>query len=229
MASRLLLATPMYDHRCHGAYFGSVLKLARSVEFDILSLTGCCFIDVAREEIVKQFLAGPWSHLLFIDSDLGFEAQGVLKMLAYCNDEKYQIMGAGCPKRELSWKKIKEAALAGDDEDTLPYRGTNWNYNLALPTEFNPEFPLEVSEIGTGIMVIRREVFDKLTPPYFVSGWQQKEVNEKIEHEYMGEDIMFCRRYRESGGKVWMAPWVLTNHMGIMAYKGDIRKANLTY
>ncbi len=230
--SKLLVATPMYDHRCHGLFYGSMLKLARNVEFDAISINGCCFIDVAREEIVKTFLKGDWSTLLFIDSDLEFDTQGVLKMLAYSNDPNYPILGAACPKKELNWNKIKEAALAGEDAETLPYKGTNWNYNLALPTEFNPDLPLEVNEIGTGIMVIRREVFSKIEAPYFQSGWSSKDEAVAKYHkpgEYVGEDIRFCKKFRDTGGKVWMAAWVLTKHIGFMAYPGDIRKANLLY
>jgi hypothetical protein len=219
--SKLLVATPMYDNRCHGVYHGSMLRLARSVEFDEIAISGCCFIDVAREEMAKTFMQGEWTNLLMIDSDIGFETAGVLKMLAYSNDPEYPIIGAACPKRQFNWKKVKESADSGEDVEMFPYRGCDWNYNIKEAATFDTRFPIRVDEVGTGIMAIRREVFESMQTPYFTSGWEGS--------EYIGEDIKFCRRFRESGGKVWMAPWVLTKHMGVMAYPGDMTKANLNY
>jgi hypothetical protein len=219
--SKLLLACPMYDGRCHSEYHGSVLRLARLLEFDEYNVKGCCFVDVARNQIAEVFLKGDWTHLLMIDSDIGFETAGVLKILAYANDPEYPIIGAACPKRQLNLKKVKESVEAGESEDMLLYRGCDWNYNIREAATFDTRFPILVDEIGAGIMAVRREVFESMTTPYFESPY--------INGEKIGEDIMFCRRFRESGGKVWMAPWVLTKHMGVMAYPGDMTKANLNY
>lgn len=220
--SKLLVATPMRDSRCHGVYMGSMMELRSKISFDFMSITGSCFIDVARSELAEHFMSGDWTHLLFIDDDIGFDVEGVLKMLWYSKSKSdMSIIGAACPKRQLNWKKIKEAALAGEPEENFAFRGVDWNYNIPNAKTFNTGEPLEVNEIGTGIMAVQRKVFEKLDKPYFRTMHDGK--------EYIGEDVLFCRRWRESGGKVWMAPWVLTKHMGVMAYQGDIRLANLNY
>ena len=215
----------MHDQRCHGIFLGSMLKLARTIPFDFITVCGDCFIDHARHELVTHFMSGSWELLAFIDDDIGFEIEGFVKMLNYARTPEFPIIGAACPKRQFNMKKMRESAIKGEDEETMQYRATDWNYNLPVGTEFEVAKPLEVDSIGTGIMIVRREVFEKLQAPYFNSHWKQNGKGP----EYIGEDVDFCTRWKQTGGKVWMAPWVLTMHMGTMAYPGDIRRANLSY
>lgn len=40
---------------------------------------------------------------------------------------------------------------------------------------------------------------------------------------YLSEDYMFCKRWRDIGGKIWVCPWINLIHHGTYQYHGNIR------
>jgi GT2 family glycosyltransferase len=104
---------------------------------------------------------------------------------------------------------LEQLALAGQ-RWTMRFEQAEGEFDIELDN------PVPVLELGTGCMVIRREVFQKLHAPFFDAkhdeGW-----------EFIGEDVRFCREWRALGGKVWLAPWVRSTHVGTYAFPGDIR------
>jgi GT2 family glycosyltransferase len=85
--------------------------------------------------------------------------------------------------------------------------------------EFTLDDLVEVGEIGTAIMVIKREVFTKLPRPYFDAKY--------YDGKHCGEDFEFCKKAREAGIKILMTPWVRSHHIGEYAYPADMRGAIL--
>ena len=97
--------------------------------------------------------------------------------------------------------------------------------------------PTEISESGTGFMLIKRETFEQFSKAYphlkYISDlnnsvWHNKElmayfdtvIDEKTKR-YLSEDYMFCQFARKAGLKVWLCPWVKLQHIGNYTYKGD--------
>lgn len=70
----------------------------------------------------------------------------------------------------------------------------------------------ECLELPTAFMRIKREVFEKLKKPYFKIGSHPKDF---------GEDIYFCRRWCETGGKLWIDSDINFTHRGGRAWKGN--------
>ena len=71
-------------------------------------------ITRARNYIADEFLRSNHTHLMFIDSDIGFAAKDVLSLAALQSDESdYDIICGPYPKKVISWEKIKLAVDKG--------------------------------------------------------------------------------------------------------------------
>ena len=103
--------------------------------------------------------------MLFIDADIHFDPRDVIALLALEKD----IVGGPYPKKSIKWNSIKEAVKKHPDIDPgdLEKLAGDYVFNPVPGTEkFSVAEPIEVLEIGTGFMMIRREVFDKFKEKY---------------------------------------------------------------
>jgi hypothetical protein len=99
--------------------------------------------------------------------------------------------------------------------------------------------PLEVWAGGTGMMLIKREVFEKLgdVVPVYVNDVVDLSNNNKpreqikeffatsIEPEtgrLLSEDYHFCYIWRKLGGKIYAAPWMKLGHLGSYIFEGEL-------
>src|SRR6056300_1728857 len=83
---KLFVATPMYGGQCHGMYTKSTADLAKlcqayGIECKFFYLFNESLITRARNYCVDEFLRSDYTHLMFIDSDIGFAAQDIFVML----------------------------------------------------------------------------------------------------------------------------------------------------
>ena len=112
----VLVCTPMYGGRCDGIYTKSSLALIKralqhGVEIDFHFVFNESLITRARNYCVDEFLRGHWTHLMFIDSDIGYSADDVLVLLALMEeDSPYDVMCGPYPKKTIAWEKVYEAA-----------------------------------------------------------------------------------------------------------------------
>lgn len=168
--SKLFVATPMYGGMNNGLYMKACLDLqALCFQYGIENRFSFLFneslITRARNYLVDEFLRSGYTHLLFIDSDIHFEPQDVLAMLAMDKD----VIGAPYPKKTINWKNIstamvKNPAIQPSELDNLV---GDYVFNPVPGTKsFNVREPLEVLELGTGYMMVKREVFDKFREAY---------------------------------------------------------------
>jgi hypothetical protein len=201
----------------------------------------------ARNRLAKAFLNGPFTHLLFIDSDIGFEPLDVLKMLA----ANMRAVGGIYALKEYAWDR-----MVGATENELPTAGLDYCYNATgRVVEHNGEKAIafralrgciEVGEIGTGFLLIQRETLElfaaeypKLsyaeeTPPKSGNGNTVADmVTEGAparittffdygihEDRYLSEDFFFCRKWRDIGGRVWCFPEANLSHAGVHVFAG---------
>jgi hypothetical protein len=114
--------------------------------------------------------------MLFIDSDIGFNPQDVIAMMALQTPESpYDVMAGPYPKKCITWEKIKQAVDAGvadEDPNRLEDFVGDFVFNPAVD-ENDPstksirlDEPAQVLETGTGFMMIRRSTFDKYKAAY---------------------------------------------------------------
>lgn len=195
---KLFLATPMYGGQCAGMYSKSVADLSAmclryGVELKMYFLFNESLITRARNYCCDEFMRSGSTHLMFIDSDIGFNPQDVLAMLAMMTDDSpYDIMAGPYPKKCISWEKIKVAVEKGAADEN-----PNNLENFVGDYVFNPVGgvssipigePVEVSEAGTGFMMIRKKTFEMFDKAYPQQSYRPDHV--RTEHFDGSREIM---------------------------------------
>lgn len=245
---KLLIATPCYGGMNHGFFTKSCVDLSKlcakyNIEIDYFFLFNESLITRARNYCVDTFLRSDFTHLMFIDSDIGFNPHDVISLLALSDPEsEYDILCGPYPKKTISWEKIKLAVDKGfadkNPQDLSRFVG-DYVFNPAEgKTEIPLNVPAEVQEGGTGFMMIHRAVFEKYAEAYPELKYSPDHVRSKdfdgsreitaffdtVIHEgrYLSEDYMFCVWARKIGLKVWMCPWMQLTHTGSYTFGGSL-------
>jgi hypothetical protein len=169
--NKLFVATPMYGGMSHGMYVKSCLDLQSvcsqyGIEVRFSFIFNESLITRARNYLVDEFLrAEGFTHLLFIDADIHFDPRDVIALLALDKD----VIGGPYPKKSIKWASIKEGVKRHPEitPAEMEKLAGDFVFNPAPGTEkFSVAEPIEVLEIGTGFMMVKREVFDKFKDAY---------------------------------------------------------------
>lgn len=250
---KLFIATPMYGGMNHGLYANAcldlqVLLLQHGIQVKFSFMFNESLITRARNYLVHEFLQckDEYTHFLFLDSDIHFQPQDVLDLIRLDKD----VIGAPYPKKTIHWANIAEAARKHpnlDPKDLEKLVGS-FVFNAAQgTTSFPLNEPLEVLEIGTGFMLIKRHVFQQFKDAYPDLKFKQDYIgqanfdpNQYVHvffdtiidttasatgggsERYLSEDYMFCQIWRKIGGKVFLCPWMQTRHIGAYAFTGSM-------
>lgn len=249
--NKLFVATPMYGGMANGLYVKSSLDLQAvmsryGVETKFSFLFNESLITRARNYLVDEFLRSECTHLLFIDSDIHYDPRDVIALMALDKD----VIGAPYPKKSINWGNIAAAARKHPNLDPkeLETLVGEYVFNVVKGTsQFQVTEPLEVMEIGTGFMMVKREVFGKYAEAYpeyrykpdhvgqanfdgsrYIHAYFDTVIDPDSER-YLSEDYMFCQWWRKIGGQIFLCPWMKTQHIGTYAFSGNMPKvAELT-
>ena len=120
----IFVGTPMYGGQCAGLFCKSSNDLSSlcakyGIELRFYYLFNESLVQRARNYVVDEFLRSSCTHLMFIDSDIGFRANDVLSLLGIqtLHPEKFDIMTGPYPKKTIAWEKVKMAVQAGKAEN----------------------------------------------------------------------------------------------------------------
>ena len=255
---KVFIATPMYGGMAHGMYIKSCLDLQTTlgkygIETKFSFLFNESLITRARNYLVDEFLRSGYTHLLFIYSDVHYNPEDVVALLALDKD----VIGGPYPKNSINWGNVAEAARKHPNMNPreLEKLVGEYVFNVVKGTsQFQVTEPLEVMEIGTGYMLVKRHVFDKMAIEYpnirykpdhvgqsnfdgsrYIHAYFDTVIDSKESitgggtDRYLSEDYMFCQMWRKMGGEIWLCPWMKTQHIGTYAFTGDMPKvAELT-
>ena len=240
MNLHLVIGTPMYGGMCTSEYTQSLLNLSESANKSDVKLTTIflgneSLIQRGRNTVAHHFMNLPdATHLLFIDADIKFRTEDIVKMIAA---DKSLIVGPVALKG-YNWDEIRQAAVNGEDD--IGRTGGVFNINKLPGIDMVDEnTPFEIEHGGNAFMMIRRDVFETLKPhtPIYTNGGRslpdgveiydyfRVEINKDTNH-LLSEDYFFCHAYRQLGGKVWCAPWVETGHFGSHLFNGKYSRNN---
>ncbi len=249
---KLFVATPMYGGQCHGTYCRSVADLTAmcvkyGIEMRVYYLFNESLITRARNYCVDEFLRSDSTHMMFIDSDIGFNPNDVLSLLALQDDESpYDIIGGPYPKKCISWEKIVQAVNKGvgdENPNELEKYVGDFVFNPIVDagqTEIKLNEPAKVLEIGTGFMMIKRKVFDEYKAAYPQYSYKPDHVRtaafdgtreihayfdciiDPATKRYLSEDYMFCQNVIKMGGTIWLCPWMELQHTGSYTFGGSL-------
>lgn len=233
-----MIATPMYGGVCNGAYLKSLIALVnilskKGYEVNYSELSNESLITRARNTLTEIFLRTGYDYLLFIDADEGFDAATVAKMI----EEDEMLIGAAVPMKGINWDRVKLAANQGESD--LSKFTAIYNVNISAEQKENlrnnPGGKVEVDYIGSGLMLIHRDVFQKLkefTPSYrsdqagesgisygeTIHNFWRTEIDPDS-NRLLSEDYNFCKMWKSIGGKIYLAPYVRVIHAGTYWFK----------
>lgn len=241
---KLFVATPMYGGQCAGPYTKSCLDLSTlcikyNIPVQFFFLFNESLITRARNYLVDEFLRSEATHLLFIDSDIDFNPMDVIAMAALDKD----IVGGPYSKKTIAWEKVYDAVKLDMIQNPLQLTEFSGDYVFNVvpgTTEIRTDTPVQVMEIGTGFMMVRRDVFEKFKAAYPDLSYKpdhnrtvQFDGSRKIHmyfqalidpesERYLSEDYMFCQWCRKIGLEVWFCPWMKLKHIGMYVYGGSL-------
>ncbi len=199
-------------------------------------------IDSAEITIARNTMATyAWrketiTHLLFVDDDMTFEPDAVIDLLRH----NQPLIGCIYPKRVVSMERIWEAGKAGLSLNEALTEGSEF-VTPRLPSSGQLEVRegvIEVEGLGMGVTLIRREVLTTLVDQGKVerrrlqSGgemdafgntfvWGFFDAVEAPDGSYLlSEDLSFCHRWREIGGKVYGTVDRKIGHIGSFIFAG---------
>jgi hypothetical protein len=150
---KLFVALPAYDFKVSLKLAVSLARLAQmlpghGIELSIGSVCGCSVVSRARNLLVKDFLETDCTDLMFIDADINFEPDDVLRLMAWSSDAEKGIVG-GVPRTRKT-NKVYIAQLDQDEEGLTMNR-------MGL---------VRAKRIATAFMMVRRDVFERLVNDY---------------------------------------------------------------
>ncbi len=157
---------------------------------------------------------------MFVDADIGFEPESIFRLILADKD----IVGGLYPKKALPIQYVVNKIPGAKQQGDL----------------------VQVNNLGTGFMMINRNVIETLIAKnpqlHYVDAigldikydpYKYALFNSEIDPatlEFMSEDYLFCKRWRDNGGEIWADLGIVLNHIGYYVFKGDATqlKPNLT-
>ena len=250
----IFIATPCYGGQIGEPYFRSMMKFSilcnkYNIQYTISTLANESLITRGRNTLNSFFMENKQAtHLFFIDADIEFNAEDILRMVAYDKD----IVVGAYPKKALNWESIMSAARNPDLQETpetIEGHSSNYvvNFDFLKDKDGNktPQVQIEdnlvkLKDAGTGFMCIKKEVIQKMFDNHpELSYANDINVDQKFEkhmyalfdtiidpesRRYLSEDYTFCRRWQDMDGEVFLDPRTALNHVGHYTFRGNIRK-----
>jgi hypothetical protein len=213
------------------------------IPFEMMTIGNESLIQRARNGIVAKFMGDKTAtHLMFIDADITFSWINIVKLLL----SGKELCGGCYPKKCFNWDKIKHQIQKNPNlsDDELMAKSLDYVFNPIYHKEGdNVVIKLnngmaQVKDIGTGFMLINKSVIHKMIKKYpetkFVNNVAGYGANnsgdyfytlfdcciDPISRVYLSEDYLFCKRWIDIGGELWLDLSTNLNHTGIIDYKG---------
>ena len=238
----IFFATPCYGGVVTDQYFLSMFKLSQvliqhGIKFRITTLRNESLVTRARNILTAMFLEDKnCTHLMFIDADIEFEPDSILRMLAMDKD----IIAGAYPKKTINWNSVRQAAQ-NNIEDLSTY-GADYAINLKIDPETKRVRThmgaVEVLDASTGFFLVKRQVLEQMVDkhpelhykndssidpkfnPYCYALWDT--MIDSVDKRYLSEDYSFCRRWQRMKGEIWVDPNTILSHVGSYTFEGKL-------
>lgn len=187
----------------------SKLKIRHECRFVI----GSSNLPRARNQLVAEFLASGFDDMLFVDDDMGWRADAVVRLLA----SEHDVIGG------VGRKRVDKPNTDGEV----------WCVKWLDPPFKQVQGAIEVAGVGTGFMCISRAALEQIVekrPEILRHGELMPGLPTYHRFFYWGddgeselsEDYQFCADWRALGGSVWIDPKIGLSHVGSKAYAGCV-------
>lgn len=236
----ILIATPAYGSTVKLQFLNSLLQTQ-----DAFNRKGIrhAFLGAANAEIVaaRNFLASfmterqEFTHLLFIDSDMGFAAAAVERLIAAGKP----LIGCICPRRGIALDTFARLSRKGASQAVAAAGAMDFVVRYAPETRQVEIANGVVSVLGVGmaLTLIRRDVFAALLETGRVTRYDRHAFGpegllgpmhgffdplQDGTAGHVSEDFSFCERYvKTCNGEVWALASEVVQHVGDFSYAGS--------
>ena len=215
---KILIATPMHNAECSGLYTKSLLDTVvylRSKGYDVAyeAVMHDALLCRSRNTLVHLFLKTDFDYILFVDADMSFSSLDIEKMI----ESNVDVIAGAFPKKTIT------------EEYGLSLNNLKISGNL-----------VECDYVGTGIILIKREVFLKLqeySEKYINvdNNFSWMDVGEYVNNffdtaivdgQYLPESYLFCKKWKDVGGKIYIYPDMNIGHVGNFLFSGNFLKSD---
>ena len=200
----VIIGFPCYDNRSYVDILQECLAAVNDPECVVAGIqyyNGDSLIPRGRNKIVKMFLESDSEYLMFIDSDIKFDRYMLNKLRSYNKG----IIGGIYLKKTIPYTPVMNHAIERED-------------NLVI-----------MREIGTGFMMIRRDVFGAMKTMWPEHNYKPDDDEAGGDYHdwfrigvrngrYLSEDYYFCQLAAELGYKTYLDPEILVMHYGSISF-----------
>lgn len=243
----LLIGTPCYGGMVSHNYLNSVIRLKElclkyNIECTIHTIGNESLITRGRSYFVSIILTNKiFTHLLFIDADISFNPESVIRMIMSDKD----VIAGIYPKKNINYTKLIECVKHNvENKTSMAVPQSIYDYCINLEKIENIKCDkgiIEAMYVGTGFMMIKRQVIEKMVEAYpetkynnDVEGYcmNGNENNfymlfdciiDPVSKRYLSEDFTFCYRWRSLGGKIYADLGCDLTHTGTYDWQGSFR------
>jgi len=242
----MLIGTPAYggtltvEHLVSLRNFEKFVARNRlDVEVDVRFLSAA-HVVAARNSLASMVLNDTSiSHLLFVDVDMGYRPETVLRMLEFGKP----FVGCMYPQRNPDYAELYKAAREVNDAETMRSVATSYISEHALMSQ-DGQVAIQngfvrAHQVGTGLLLLSRSVFEtiaekmpELVAPEADARHRALGVNgrlmqcfESYRHSngfYLSEDYSFCERWKDCGGEIWALVNEPILHVGRFVASGNL-------
>ena len=203
------------------------------VTFQILKSS---LVTQGRNLCVSSFMNSDADRMLFIDSDIDFTTRSVFRLF----NSPYDVSLIPYPMKTISEQQFRKDVKNRPDDLPNSY-GSIFPISVRDPEKVEPKDGfIEITKGPTGMMMIKRNVFEKLEEEYKEFNIIQHTMinGEMVERPhyfnffdsyyspktktYTGEDFYFCKLWTSIGGKIYALVDEEISHIGEHHYKGKV-------
>ena len=243
---KIFVATPVHSE-CSIHYTQALLKFQKQCMMNNImvsfALLKSSLVTQGRNLCVANFLKDPtnYTHLLFIDSDIDFKFDTIMKMLKFDRE----VIATPYPMKHIHWDQIWDRVQKGKIKNIEQLKRAGHAFPIKLENQKGKEIPvvdgvIEVSHAPTGCMLIKKQVFDKMIKAYPNDKIEQATIvngkalideyhynffdtiHDPETRKYYGEDFGFCKKWTAIGGKCYCYVSDDITHVGEYAYNGKL-------
>lgn len=219
------IATPCHGGQVRAEYhMASVATMRefapRGIGVEIGMVPDESLVPRARNILVSKFLQSNCDSLLFIDADMGWKPDDVLRLLAWSNDWDKAVVGAaGVRRSDPPSFCVNFLGEPGSTVKVCPKTGC-----------------LSVRHLGTGFILMRREAIERVMRLHPELAYEERDRSGQVQGTHhalynmhlengscYSEDYRFCDLWRQAGGEVWVDPEISLQHIGFKSYTGALK------
>ncbi|AQS84827.1 MAG: hypothetical protein ABF876_11945 [Acetobacter aceti] len=243
----VFIATPCFGGLVTQTYMQSVIGCMAMAQHHGIELTlslvgNDALVTRSRNTLLHQFYAqSDASHILFVDSDIGFAPDAVPRLVAAGKD----LVAGLYPLKDRYWDTFTDVLIKRDEPAetaSLRYVGESTSLHEHQPGEGPYAGLVKAGYAGTGFMLISRRAVQRMIEAYPETRYKRidapvaQDNSASVETDayalfdcmvdpetgtYLSEDFTFCRRWRALGGEVWLDPGLELSHTGASTFVGD--------